>query len=516
MFNRIKGFLKRVLRRMGLITTLQNVTDHKKISVDDDWYAKIGKWLNLYQSNADYLHDKYKTMFGAKHAKMMMTLNMASMSTKKMASLVFNQKAVIIATPKVDGPHESSPEDYQTPENVFIQQTLKDNHFYTNFERYLEYMFAMGGIALRLYTYQGKVRIRFATADSFYPISSDANGVTECVIASSFTRNNQYYTLLEWHEETDTAYTVSNELYVSPNKEDIGHKTALSSIYPNMAEETVYPKSQYSRPTFIYLKPNLSNNLDIGSPLGVPIYANAVDTLKMLDQAYDLLFDEYRLGRRRITIPDYMVKSKVNSETGKRESYFDPDEEVYQQFHAEAMGDTSRKPEDITMSLRNDEIISGINDLLRLYATQVGFSPGSFTYDAESGQAKTATEVVSENSATYQTKNSHETLIEEAIKNMCITILELAKNDQGVAYSGATDVDVTVNFDDSIAKDRQENANYYSQITGNKPLMPRLEAIKRFNNLTDVEAKQWLDQINADEPDQGDPSSIFGKSESGE
>lgn len=516
MFHRVTNYIKGVLANMGLITKLQNVKDHKKISVNDDWYNQITQWINIYQSKADYLKIASRNLDGEKHGRLSMTMNMASISAKKMASLTFNQKAVIVATPKTEGKSkETSPEDFETSENTFIQETLKNNHFFTNFERYLEYMFVMGGVAIRLYVYDGQVKIRFATADSFYPISSDANGVTECVISTRFMRNNKYYTLLEWHEETDNAYTVKNELYENINEDDIGTKISLSTIYPDMEVSTSYSKTKYSRPTFIYLKPNISNKIDLGSPLGVPIFIDAIDTLMMLDQAYDLLFNEYRMGKRRIIVPDYMLKGRVNSASGERVFYFDKDEEVFQQYKAEQSGDTTRKPEDITMALRNDKIISGINDLLKVFSSQIGFSAGTFTFDG-AGDAKTATEVVSENSATYQTKNSHETLIEEAIKDMCITILELAKNDKSIAYSGHTDVDVTVNFDDSIAKDRQENATYYESISGNKPLIDHLGAIKRFNNVTDVEAKEIYEKIKNDEQQQGNVDDILGASEAGD
>ena len=76
--------------------------------------------------------------------------------------------------------------------------------------------------------------------------------------------------------------------------------------------------------------------------------------------------------------------------------------------------------------------------------------------------------------------------------------MELGKNDSNVQYSGQTDIDISVNFDDSIAKDRNDNLDYYMKANGNHPVMTQLEAIKRANGITDVEAQQVLDQINAE------------------
>ena len=403
-------------------------------------------------------------------------------------------------------------------QNLFVQQTLKDNHFYNNFERYLEYMFATGGIVIRLYTDRGKVKIRFATADSFYPISADANGVSECVIASKFMSNNQHYTLLEWHEEASTEYVVTNEIYKSStnSNDDLGTKisdwSSLPDSFKNMAPKTMYSKAEYSQPTFIYLKPNLANNLHIDSPLGIPIYANALDTLRQLDEAYDLLWQEFVKGKRRIVAPSSQLKREIDPATGKVRWTVDWSEDVIMAYNTTMSGGDgeSVKPTDITLGLRNETIVSGINDLLHFYSSQIGFSSDMFTFDSKQGMI-TATAVISENSDTYQSKNSHETLIAEAIEHMCQVIVELAKNDQAVQYGGTTDVDISVNFDDSIAKDRDDNLNYYMKANGNKPVMTQLEAIKRTFGVTDVEAQQMLDQINAESANaEGDIADVVG------
>ena len=124
---------------------------------------------------------------------------------------------------------------------------------------------------------------------------------------------------------------------------------------------------------------------------------------------------------------------------------------------------------------------------------------------------QTATEVISQNSETYHTKNDHETMIEEALIQLVHLILDIG-HDHG-EYNGSLDVDVSVNFDDSIAQDRNENLAYYMQAAGNKPLMPRLQAIQQAFNLTDDEAKSYLEQLQSEEPGQGDMADIVGDEE---
>ena len=96
---------------------------------------------------------------------------------------------------------------------------------------------------------------------------------------------------------------------------------------------------------------------------------------------------------------------------------------------------------------------------------------------------------------------------------MIISILELGKA-AGI-YQGSTDVDISINFDDSIAQDRTENAKYFQLMNGNAPLMPQKEAIKRANDLTDSEAEDWYSQIK-EENSQGDMADILDDNKDGD
>lgn len=138
MLNKIHDWIKGVLIKMGLASELQNIEDHKKIMVDDEQYSLISHWFSVYQSKPDWRHIHKRLPDKTFYDHDMMSLNMGQVAAKKAASLVFNQKAIITVSPKdakkADEP--TSPEDYQTPEKLLVQQTLTDNHFYNNFERY--------------------------------------------------------------------------------------------------------------------------------------------------------------------------------------------------------------------------------------------------------------------------------------------------------------------------------------------------------------------------------------------
>ncbi|HEM5360788.1 TPA: phage portal protein, partial [Streptococcus suis] len=79
---------------------------------------------------------------------------------------------------------------------------------------------------------------------------------------------------------------------------------------------------------------------------------------------------------------------------------FEAEQNVYQMLGTEEKGIGIT---DLTTPIRADDYIKAINEGLSLLEMQVGVSTGMFTFDGKS--MKTATEIVSENSDTYQLRN---------------------------------------------------------------------------------------------------------------
>lgn len=498
---------KAVLQRMNVLPVLNNVQDHKKVMINELDVARIKKYQELYAGNPSWKIRKYTAINGQKVVVNRKLLNMPKITAKKLSSLVFNQKAKIDVSFEGADPSKDS-KAYDNPANEYVHDVLKDNRFNETFPRWLEYMFGVGGIVI-LPQWNDGLKINFATADSFYPISTDSSGVSEAAIVTTSTQNGKYYTLFTWYEKkvnSNGDYIVTNQLYQSTDANQVGSRVPLSTVYPDLSQSWEF--NNYSRAPFIYLKPNIANNKDMASPIGIPPYANAIDTLRTLDEIYETLFQEFRMGKRRITVPESMLKRSVDPLTGKISYSIDMEEEVYKVFKYDT-NSAPAKPEDITLELRQEDIISALNGVLRVYAAQIGLSPGAFTMDEDGVQ--TATEVISQNSETYHAKNDHETLIEEALIQLVHLIIDIGYDHK--EYTDSTDIDVSVNFDDSIAQNRNENLAYYMQATGNKPLMPRLEAIRQAFNLTDDEANSYLKQLQSEEPGQGDIEDIAGGEE---
>ncbi|MFL8888684.1 phage portal protein [Helcococcus kunzii] len=488
---------------MGILREIKTIQEHKKIDLSDDFFDRVEKNKGIYKSYYKDWHDiAFTNSRGEKKDRRMASLGMGKVLPQKMAQLIFNEKCKIDVSTKGLNAYDDNVKDEA---KEFINGVLDDNNFYRDFQRYLEYGYALGGIAIKPYFDGKKIKLAYATADSFIPLSNDANNIDEALFITREKKDKLYYTLLEWHEWVGDTYVITNELYESQNSDILGRKVSLNTLYEDLLPRVEI--ENLSRPQFTYIKLNTANNKDLNSPLGVSVFENSYDTLYLLDYLFDYFLHEFKLGKRRIAVDYSMIKPHI-LEDGKVRQVFDTDDTVFKALNTEQQG-----VQDLSVGLRVDEIVKALNTALDTLSMQVGFSSGTFTFDGNS--VMTATEVVSINSQTYQTKNSHEIIVEHSLKQLIVSIIELANIYD--LYNGDSDVEVAIDFDDSIAQDREQNYNYYA--TAYKDgLIPRKEVVKRVYKLTDKEADEWIMEIKKEQADSlelvntfsGDEADIYG------
>ncbi|MET3504950.1 A118 family predicted phage portal protein [Halalkalibacter oceani] len=458
---------------MGLVKNIKNMSELKQIPDNDEFYKLIDKWKAIYQGFFSEWHDVMYTTINGSQKRKMATLGMAKVVSQEMASLIFNERCEINIS------------DEGLKKN--IDNILEENKFVKRFQDYLEFQFALGGMVIKPYFGDGRIKLSYVTADCFIPISWDNQGIREAVFPNEIRKGKKKYTHLEWHLWEGEEYVIKNELFVTEHGSDLGKQIPLSTLFPDLEEEVRI--KAFKRSNFVYFKPNIANNIDMHSPLGIPLYANALDTLKTIDIAFDSFQREFRLGKRRIIVPATAVKT-VFDENGVPHRYFDADDEIYQAMGSGNMDEL--KIHDSTVELRVEEHIAAINALLNLLASQTGFSSGAFSFDGQS--VKTATEVVSENSKTFKSKQSHENVIEAGLTELIEVIVQTAelyelfnRPDEGW--------EVTVTFDDSIAEDQTAEINKQVQLVSNK-LTSRKKAIMKIHGLSANEAEQLMKEIS--------------------
>lgn len=206
------------------------------------------------------------------------------------------------------------------------------------------------------------------------------------------------------------------------------------------------------------------------------------------------------MGQRRVAVPTQMISTQYNTDgekvTVKRE--FETGQNVYEQFDSGDM-DKGIGITDLTTPIRSDDYIKAINEGLSLFEMQIGVSAGMFTFDGKS--MKTATEIVSENSDTYQMRNSIVSLVEQSLKELIISMLELGKAYK--LYKGnIPDMDaISINLDDGVFTDRNAELDYWIKVV-NAGFGTDVMAIEKVLNVTPDKAKEIKAEISSNSIDE--------------
>lgn len=458
--------------------TIQEIT---KVNIDEEHYNLIDQWKAIYKGYFNEWHDiKYHTLDGTRKRRMK-TLNMAKVVTETLSKIVFTEKVEINISDEKFG--------------ELIRDVFKRNRFYKVFQNKLEQMFALGGLILKVNPKETnipgkyKLTISYVMPDCFIPLSYENEEVTEGVFLNITKKKDKVYCLFEFHEWKGETYSIRNELYENDKnaQEMQAKRIPLEVLYENLEEQIEI--IGLSQPLFSYIKPNVANNIDLQSPLGVSIFANALDTLYAIDVAFDSFIREFNLGKRRIIVPSASVRAVVDPKTGEMNRYFDANDEVYEAFNYS--DPDKQKIMDNTVGLRVEEHTKAINSLLELLSMQIGFSSGTFTFDGQS--VKTATEVVSEQSQTYQTKQANENLIDEGLSKFIKILGEVAEL-YDIFDQPNEEYEIEFNWDDSIIKDKHTESDFYIKLK-NSGLIDSKYALMKILEFTEEQADEMIQRI---------------------
>lgn len=471
----------------------------------------IFPWKYVYRGFYKEWHIiKAPTIADPKATRQLNYLNMAKALTSELAGMVWTDQCEINLT-------TNGIEDIEQDKlHKFVSSVLEGNNFNVKMLEAIEQAAALGGEALKVW-YEvkydndgneipdsGEIKVGYCMADQFVPTAWNNAEVSEGVFVERKAKNGYYYTRLEWHEWNGTTYEVRNELYkaeIRPNGSEsqdiLGFRYPLNLVYPNITE---WAKLPVSKSLFSYFRTPTANNLDDNSPLGVSIYANAMDTLHALDICYDSFVREFRLGKKRIIVPARMVKTVQDPVSGQMVRYFDATDETYEALSTD--DPDSLKIQDNSVSLRVEEHVTAINAFLNILCLQVGLSASTFSFDVKNG-LKTATEVVSENSKTYKTVKNFQNMIRPAIVRLVDNIIAVASiydleyEDTSISELAKAGYEVSIVMDDGITQDRQTNINEGIALVNAKLLSKKtfLTDPKYGQGLTEEQAQAELEQI---------------------
>lgn len=414
-------------------------------TINESFYSKVQEWKSWHEGNVKGFH-RYKIRNGSGIVRCKRySLNMGKKIPEDWANLLMNERVEIT----LEG----------SKEQAFIDRVFEENNFRVKSNEMQEIAFALGTVAFiprvvgMEVTEEGPVPgsaagiiIDYVTVEHIWPLSWQNGVIIECAFDSIITVDGQDYCYLQIHHKVNALYDIENRIYLYRNG-NVDKEVSLSSVSGfEKVPPVVHTGSGKRR--FVIDRPNIANNLDYSIPLGIPVYANAIDNLKGVDVAFDSYVNEFILGKKRI-----MVKPAATKYIDG-EPVFDPDDLSFYVL-PEDISDDGAVITQIDMTLRTNEHTTGIQTQLNLLSSKCGFGETYYRFDG--GNLTTATQVISENSTMFRTIKKHEIILEQAIRELCQIILQLGNTAMKAGLN--EDAKVTIDFDDSIIEDKTTERN---------------------------------------------------------
>ncbi len=430
---------------------------------------QIREWRNIFEGHPPWEKVSVQGL-KKKRKRSMNMLNVAKVLCDCFADLTFSEQFEITISDDL----------YQE----YVDRQLNENGFWKKAPELLSAAYALGGCCVKVFAENGEPRIDYIHADKFIPVGWNGAGIFDGIFSAVTVKDGKYYTLIERQSTGKAEY----KLFKSDTGGNLGSEAELTELYENLPPIVEYGGTV---PMFSYFKPAVSNNCEYDVPLGMSIYANAADTLKALDVAFDSFSREFVLGKKRIIVPASCIKAVPDTDSGEPVRYFDANDEA---FVALDMQDTENlKIVDNTVELRVEEHVSAINALLNILCFQVGLSVGTLSFDAVQG-VKTATEVISQDSKTQRTIKSNKNLLTEMIEGLIHSLIALGVFLDRLKPKEYT---VTVGWQDNIVID--DNTLIDNTIkTVSAGLLDRVTAIMRINKCDEKTAKEIYEKIKAE------------------
>lgn len=412
-------------------------------TVPFEFYSLIDVWKEWYKGNVQTFHT-YRVFNGQKSVKCKRyTMNMGKKVSEDWANLLMNEKVVIT----LEGEKEQE----------FFDRVCRENNFYVKANEIQELKAALGTVAFvprasgvdvsvdtgDVVLGSGSVKIDYVTAESIIPLSWENGIVKECAFIGHKVNGKNKFLYLQIHRINEAGlYVIENLAFYNNN----GNMSPATLEEAGIHDVSPVVNTGSAKRQFVVDRLNIANNVDVSLPMGVPVFANAIDQLKGVDIAYDSYVNEFILGKKRIMVKPEATKSLDG------EPFFDENDLTFYLLPEDAQcGDVIKE---IDMKLRTSEHNVGIQDALNALSSKCGFGENHYRFDR--GSVSTATQIISENSTMFRTIKKHEIILEDVLKELCRIILRLGNIVEGGLNE---DVEISIDFDDSIIEDKETEFN---------------------------------------------------------
>lgn len=454
MFEKIVNWIK------GAINKMFNKNEIAKefnidISTSDEVLEMIELCSNIYNHKAPWLNEEVKS------------LNVAKTICNKVA------KAVTIE-------FKSQVEDKTI--NKIYQRFLKNKRINT------EYALAKGGIFFKPFYANGKIKISCVHADKFIPVKFDSTGeLLGAIFPDQITKGNIIYTRLEYQDLNDTTLTIKNIAYKgNKNEAGIGKKIELWEVpeWKEILEETAI--ENVDKLIGGYFKIPIANTKDNNSPVGVPIFADAIGTLEEIDKQFSRTLWEYEGSELALDVDVTAFKKD-------KDGNYELPKGKKRLFRMMDLGD-EKTWNIFSPTIRDTSLFNGLNELLRHVESQCGLAFGVLSKNTET--EKRVEEITTSKQDYYVTVSDIQGALQSAFEDLIYSIDVLMTLYKIPHKSNPT---ASFEWDDSIIVD-SEKKKQQALVEKNAGLTDEVQYFIETRGFSEEEAIEFVNRMRKRTP----------------
>lgn len=380
------------------------------------------------------------------------------------------------------------------------------NKVYFQIRRWVEYGCAYGTVFIKP---NGESLDVFTPADVMI-VDYDNQEIKGIIFKDSYTVGRKYYTRLEYHRFVETTvdgvttypYYVSNRAYVSKSPQSIGNKIDLKQTKwaDLMADTPPILKANGEKldgPLFGVLRTPQANNVDISTPLGLPVFAEGIEELGDIDVAYSRNAGEIKDSQKIALLDDRLLMPSGTpvSAMSPRGMENRRNEMKLPHYVKNVFGQDEKEfYQEINPQLNTDARLAGINALLSQLSYKCGFSSGYFVFNEKTGMV-TATQVEADDRRTIQFIKDVRDKLEDCL-NGVIYALNVFADLYDLTPVGV--YETTYDFGDITYNREEDRARWWQYVVQGK--VPAWLFFVKFEGMTEEDAKAMVKEAQPDEP----------------
>lgn len=382
---------------------------------------------------------------------------------------------------------------------TWLQEQIDKVYF--NLRHWVEYGCAYGTVIVKP---NGSGFDVFTPFD-FMVTERDGNGnITGIIFKDSYADNDKYYTRLEYHYFDDTQpegmrpYYIKNRAYMSKNANSIGDPVSLSQTkWADLLEDSgpidKNNGEQLDGPMFGVFRTPEANNVDMDSPLGLPMFLDAEEEMQDLDVAYSRNSEEI-YDSHRIVLADDRLMYESGTPIDRLKRGIKAASVKIARFVKNVFGNGPQEfYQEINPQLNTETRIKGINNFLSFIGFKCGFSNGYFVFDEKTGMV-TATQVESDDRRTIQTIKDFRDKLEDCL-NGAIYAMNVYADLYRLASIGT--YETVYDFGDITYNREEDRVRWWQYVVQGK--VPAWQYFVKFEGMTKDDAKAMVEEAQPKE-----------------